>query len=107
MLEKHHIIFKSSGGLDFDLNYKYLTANNHRGNNGPHMNRETNLRYKRELEEKLRQLFTRESYLLSEVIELLGLDIKQAQKAFKRLESVDGIEREDIIYKLLGDRYYL
>ena len=107
MLEKHHIIFKSSGGLDFDLNYKYLTAIKHRGNNGPHMNRETDLQYKMELEEKLRQLFKCESYLLSEVIELLGLDIKQATRAFKRLESVDGIKKEDIIYKLLGDRYYL
>lgn len=107
MLEKHHIIFKSSGGLDFDLNYKYLTAIKHRGNNGPHMDRETDLQYKMELEERLRAIFKRDSYLLSEVIELLGLDIKQAKKAFKRLESVDGIEREDIIYKLLGDRYYL
>ena len=107
MLEKHHIIFKSSGGLDFDLNYKYLTAIKHRGNNGPHMDRETDLQYKMELEERLRAIFKRESYLVSEVIELLGLDIKQAKKAFKRFESVDGIEREDIIYKLLGDRYYL
>jgi len=93
--------------MDFDLNYKYLTAIKHRGNNGPHMNRETDLQYKMELEERLRAIFKRDSYLLSEVIELLALDIKQAQKAFKRLESVDGIEREDIIYKLLGDRYYL
>ncbi len=107
MIERHHIIFKSSGGLDYELNYKYLTPTQHRGDKGPHKNRATDLNYKIELEERLRALFVRDTYYLSEVIELLGLDIKQAQKAFKRLESVDGIEKEDIISKLLGDRYYL
>lgn len=49
MLEKHHIVFKSQMGLDFELNYKYLTSEDHRGNEGPHKNREKNLEYKREL----------------------------------------------------------
>lgn len=40
-IEKHHIVFKSQGGLDFDLNYKYLDSNSHRGNLGPHKNKET------------------------------------------------------------------
>lgn len=31
MLEKHNIVFKSQGGIDFELNYKYLYSEDHRG----------------------------------------------------------------------------
>ena len=44
------VIFKSQGGLDFELNYKRLTPEQHRGDLGPHKCRKTDLRYKRELQ---------------------------------------------------------
>lgn len=105
-IEKHHIVFKSQGGLDFDLNYKYLDSNSHRGNLGPHKNKETELKYKLELQEKLESLLTKEYYNIKELIDLLGLQEKQANRAFRKLLKVNGIDRETILRRLMGGRLY-
>lgn len=108
MLERHHIIFKSQGGLDFELNYKDLDPFMHRGDLGPHKDREVDLIYKRELEQNLRAVLPNKSYFIEEVIEILGLDKKQAYKAFKWTKRTSkGMDKEDIIFRLLGNRYYL
>ena len=60
MLEKHHIVFKSQLGLDFELNYKYLTSEEHRGILGPHLNKSVDIAYKTEMEANLRRLLTDE-----------------------------------------------
>lgn len=103
------VIFKSQGGLDCELNYKYLTSEAHRGNNGPHKCRETDLRYKRELQEKLESILIDEFYTIKELIEILGLDKRQAYKAFKKLNYYPGkgMKRKDIIKRLMGGRFYL
>lgn len=106
-MEKHHIIFKSQGGLDFELNYKYLSSEDHRGNDGPHLNRETDLRYKRELEATLRMKLFDDYYTVEELIEILGLNSKQAHKAFRQVQKCKrGMKREDIIRRLMGGRLY-
>lgn len=108
MLERHHIIYKSQGGLDFELNYVYLTANEHRGENSPHKCKEIDLLYKQALEEELRELLVSESYFIDELIQLLGLDTKQAQKAFNKVEKTsEGVDKENIIFRLMGNRFYL
>ena len=109
MLEKHHIVFKSQGGLDFELNYKYLTPEQHRGLKGPHMCRETDLKYKRELQKKLEKTLVNEFYTEKELIQILGLKPEQAYKAFKKLNHHPdrGIKREDVIFRLMGNRNYL
>lgn len=108
MLEKHHIIFKSQGGLDFPLNYKYLTADEHRGDFGPHKFKATDLSYKRTMELELRVCLYREYYAVEELVEKLKLRPKQAQKAFKRVaKTAQGISREDVIRRLMGGRMYL
>lgn len=109
MLEKHHIVFKSQGGLDFELNYKYLTPGQHRGPKGPHMCRETNLKYKRELQQKLEELLVNEFYTVKELIKLLGLKPQQAYKAFKKIDKHPGrgMKREDVIRRLMGGKLYL
>lgn len=108
MIEKHHIVFKSQGGLDFELNYKYLTSEAHRGNKGPHKCRKTDLRYKRELQRKLEKILEKEFYTVEELIKILGLKEKQAYKAFKKINKhPQGMKREDIIYRLMGNRFYL
>lgn len=106
MLERHHIIFVSQGGLDFELNYKYLSSTDHRGNSGPHKCKETDLMYKKELQEKLEQLLTKEYYNIKELIDLLGLKEVQANRAFRKLLKVNGIERETILRRLMGGRLY-
>ena len=108
LIEKHHIIFKSQGGLDFELNYKYLSSEDHRGNLGPHLNRKVDLHYKRELELKLRKLLRDEYYTIEELIDILGLKKKQAYKAFRIIKKTEyGMRTEDVIFRLLGGSFYL
>jgi hypothetical protein len=108
MLEKHHIIFKSQGGLDYELNYKRLTPEQHRGDLGPHKCRETDLRYKKELQRKLENILTDEFYTIEELIKTLGLKERQAYKAFKKVNQHEkGMKREDVIFRLMGNRFYL
>lgn len=107
-LEKHHIVFKRQGGLDFELNYKRLTPEMHRGDLGPHKNRKVDLLYKRELELNLRTILTDTHYFEGELIQILGLDKKQAHKAFRHIRFTNkGMKREDVIFRLMGNRFYL
>lgn len=108
MLEKHHIIFKSQGGLDFELNYKYLSSEDHRGNLGPHLNKKVDIIYKKELEQRLNEVLTKTHYTIEELISVLGLRDKQAYRAFRQVRKTHkGIKKEDVIKRLLGGRYYL
>lgn len=108
MIEKHHIVFKSQGGLDFELNYKPLTPYDHRGPKGPHMCRETDLKYKREMQRKLEEILINEFYTEKELIKLLGLKPEQAHRAFRKINKHEhGMKREDIIFRLMGNRNYL
>ena len=109
MIEKHHIVFKSRGGLDYELNYKYLESEAHRGIDGPHRCRRTDLRYKRELQEKLEEILADEFYTVEELIEILGLKPEQAHKAFKKLNHHPGkgMKRKDVIKRLMGGKFYL
>ena len=107
MIEKHHIVYRRQGGLDYELNYKYLTSEDHRGDNGPHRCRATDMKYKRELQEALEGLLTKDYYNIAELVNLLGLKQIQANKAFKKLMKVNGISREDVIKRLMGGRFYL
>lgn len=108
LIEKHHIIFKSQGGLDFELNYKHLSSEDHRGNFGPHLNRKVDLHYKRELEIELRKILTDEYYTIEELIDILGLKNKQAYKAFRIIKKTEfGIYKENVIFRLLGGSFYI
>lgn len=109
MIEKHHIVFKSQGGLDFELNYKPLTPYDHRGPKGPHMCRETDLKYKKEMQRKLEEILVDEFYTEKELIKILGLKPQQAYKAFKKIDKHPdrGMKREDVIRRLMGGKLYL
>lgn len=92
--------------MDFELNYKYLDSESHRGIGGPHRNKETDLMYKIELQENLENLLTQDYYNISELINILGLQEKQANKAFRKLLRINGISREEVIRRLMGGRLY-
>lgn len=49
----HHIVHRSEGGFDIELNYKYLCPSHHRGKYGPHQSKEVDYRYKLDLQNKL------------------------------------------------------
>lgn len=64
-LEKHHIYF---GNPLRKLSDRYgcwvwLTSEEHRGNNSPHISRETDLRLKRECQEAFEMLYGHEKFI--------------------------------------------
>lgn len=107
MIERHHIVFRSQGGLDFDINFIDLTPEEHKGNGGPHLNRKKDLQYKKTMQAELQRTLTQEYYTIHQIIEILGLKEKQAKKAFKKLPQYkEGMHRDDIIFRLMGSRCY-
>ncbi|MBE6067009.1 MAG: HNH endonuclease [Clostridium lundense] len=105
--EIHHIINRCQGGLDCEVNYKYLCSEHHRGKNSPHKNSKIDLEYKLELQEKLNELFCKNFYTLEEIEEILHLNKSKAKKIIKQLKLYkEGYKREDIILKFMGNRMY-
>lgn len=106
--QKHHIVFRSQGGLDINLNYKYLCAEHHNmGNRSPHLNREIDLTYKLELQEKYYKIFYWPQYTIGQIAELIGYNKNRLEKRFKSVPSRAGIYiKEDIIRFLMGGKLY-
>ena len=106
--QKHHIVFRSQGGLNIPVNYKYLCAEHHNeGKQSPHRCRETDLTYKKELQEKYEKWFCRKEYTLAEIRKQLGCRTSNIEKLFKSVPClVDKYKREDIIRALMGGKLY-
>lgn len=108
--EHHHIIFrrKSVGMINAKINNKYLCGEHHRtGKEAPHNNREIDLKYKRELQKKLFQLFSKEYYYYKEIMELLEIPSKDVDKLVKTLKWYpDGYKRTDIVISCMGGCLY-
>lgn len=66
----------------------------------------TDLRYKKELQKQLESILTKDYYNIKELIDLLGLKEKQANRAFRKLLKTNGIDRETIIRRLMGGKLY-
>ncbi|WP_010240015.1 HNH endonuclease signature motif containing protein [Clostridium arbusti] len=105
--EKHHIIFKSEGGLDFPLNYIYLCSEHHRGKKSPHRNKKINLMYKLEFQNKLNNILTKKYYFMNEIMKILFLNSSQVKSICKKFKLYkEGYKREDIIKRLMGGKVY-
>lgn len=105
--EKHHVIFKCEGGLDFPLNYIYLCAEHHRGKNSPHRNKKINLIYKLGFQNKLNSILVKNYYSMYELINILSLNPSQARNICKKFKLYkEGYKREDIIKRLMGGKFY-
>jgi predicted transcriptional regulator len=59
------------------------------------------------MQAQLENILTQKYYTIEELIEILGLKPHQAYKAFKKLSTVKGIKREDAIFRLMGNSFYL
>ncbi|BCK01432.1 HNH endonuclease [Anaerocolumna chitinilytica] len=106
-MHSHHIVFRSHGGLDFDLNLIDLTLEEHEGDQGPHRNRERDLELKLNLQSRLQEIFHEETYTIEQISRLLGKSKRYFEKNFKRVPSAAGAyKREDIIRKLMGGKIY-
>ncbi|MCR3760124.1 HNH endonuclease [Clostridium felsineum] len=105
--ERHHIVYKSQGGLDFPLNYVYLCDEHHRGINGPHKNRKVDLYYKLQMQKQLCSILTNEYYKIKDLIKLLQINQRQAKimtRNFKLYK--EGYSKKDIIKRIMGGAFY-
>jgi hypothetical protein len=108
--EEHHIVFRSKASymVHVDLNKKPLCPEHHKGNDGPHLNRKTDLKYKLELQKKLFELFSEDYYKAPDIKELLGLTDLSMFSFIKTLNPVGdkGFERLDIVMRCMGGKIY-
>lgn len=105
---KHHIVFRSQGGLDFDLNLIEMSMEEHEGDRGPHKNREKDLILKRELQRKLFKLFpVAGSYDIETISQKLGRTRRYFEPHFRKVPNTAGLYKsEDIIRHLMGGQLY-
>ena len=111
--EGHHIVFRKQQQemIECPLNKIYLCYEHHKGNSGPHLNREIDLKYKRELQEKLQELFDKEYYSEDEIKIMLMIPKKNIYRFVKTLRSYFintkvKYKTEDIIRKAMGGQLY-
>lgn|GEM_PF-328449 len=105
--EKHHIIFKRDGGLDFHLNYVYLCAEHHRGKHSPHRDMKINIAYKLKFQKEIFKILVKKYYFMDELIKLLLLNPSQARTICKKFKLYkEGYKKEDIIKRLMGGKLY-
>ncbi|MDF2882529.1 MAG: hypothetical protein K0R54_3086 [Clostridiaceae bacterium] len=105
--DKHHIVYRSQGGVDYELNFKYLCSEHHRGKNGPHKDRNLDLQYKLELQSKIKQLLKNEYYSIDELVQILKINkgmMKRLLKNFKLYK--EGYKSSDVIFRLMGCKEY-
>ncbi|MBU3161404.1 HNH endonuclease [Clostridium frigoris] len=119
--DKHHIVYKSQGGIEFPLNFRYLCTLHHRGENGPHKNRRLDLEYKLDMQRKLENTLIKENYSIEELEFLLKINKGMIKRLFteyklngKGLRKADimanqndiGYRKDDIIFRLMGRKKY-
>ncbi|MHC6180516.1 HNH endonuclease [Clostridium sp. JNZ X4-2] len=105
--DRHHIVYRSQGGVDFPLNFKYLCPEHHRGEYGPHKNRKLDLEYKLEMQKKLEELLCKEFYTLDELVTLLQINKGMLKKLLREYKLYkEGYRSFDVIYRLMGRRTY-
>lgn len=107
LADKHHIVYRSQGGVDFPLNFKYLCSEHHRGKNGPHKSRKIDLEYKLELQYKLQKLLYKEFYTLDELVKLIQINKGMLKKLLREYKLYkEGYKSVDVIFRLMGRKKY-
>ena len=108
--EEHHIVRrrKSAGMINAKINHKYLCYEHHRtGKDAPHNNKKIDTKYKLELQKQLFQLFHKDYYYYKEIMDLLEISAKDADKLVKTLAwHSEGYERLDIVKACMGGKIY-
>ena len=103
----HHIVHRSEGGLDIELNYKYLCPSHHRGKYGPHHSKEVDLRYKLDLQNKLFHTLKKDYYSFKELASELNIPKNTLKRITKTLKLYkEGYKKSDVIFKIMGEKFY-
>ena len=105
--DKHHIVYRCQGGVDFPLNFKYLCSEHHRGKMGPHKSRRVDLECKIEMQYKLNNILNKDYYNIDDLVVLLEISKGVLKRLLKdcRLYK-EGYKKSDIIYRLMGNKIY-
>lgn len=101
--DKHHIIHKEEGGLDYPLNRIYLCEEHHRGPHGPHRDPQVDVSYKKMLYENLHNLFVKSYYEEGDIKTLIDLSaslLRTVTKSLKRYK--EGYRSVDLIDFLMS-----
>ncbi|KYH29848.1 MULTISPECIES: HNH endonuclease [Clostridium] len=105
--EKHHIVYKSQGGLDIPMNYIFLCPYHHRGLDGPHKNRKIDLKYKRMLQNNIMNVLKNDFYTLEEISKVLEINPFQTKILSNEIKRYKlGYKRIDIIKRIMGGKLY-
>ncbi len=103
----HHIVHRSEGGFDIELNYKYLCPFHHRGKYGPHHTKEIDLRYKLDLQNKLFDILRKNYYPFKELALKLNIPRNTLKRITKNLKLYkEGYKNSDVIFKIMGEKFY-
>lgn len=103
----HHIVHRSEGGFDIELNYKYLCPSHHRGKYGPHHSKEVDLRYKLDLQNKLFCLLKKDYYSFKELAAHLNIPQNTLKRITKNCKLYkEGFKKSEIIFKIMGEKFY-
>ena len=103
----HHIVHRCQGGLDIEINYKYLCEKHHRGKNGPHHCLEIDIKYKLDLQKKLFELLPNEYYSFKQISKTLNISYNIMKKITKSMKQYkEGYSKQDIILYLMGGIFY-
>lgn len=106
--EKHHIIHKDEGGLEYPLNVIYLCELHHRGRNGPHRDEKVDRAYKLNLQSSLKNRLVKSYYQEDELRNLLKLSRSLTRTLARTLKiHKEGFERDEIIDFLMGGNLIL
>lgn len=106
--ERHHIVFRSHGGLNIDVNYAYLCTWHHtQGPDAPHRNHWRDLLLKLRMQRDLENMLWAETYRAEEIAEIIGIGRRSLEKKMRRVPNEQGnYKREDIIKFLMGGKLY-
>lgn len=108
LAEEHHIVFRSQNKqmVNIKINKINLCYECHRGDKGPHKCRTTDLKYKRELQVKLINLF-KDFVTTDEIKTKLETSESNANKITKTLiRHKEGYLKEDLVRSLMGGKLY-
>lgn len=110
IVELHHITYRSQCPYmsNIKVNFKFLCPEHHRGISSPHMNREIDLRYKLELQEKLFFMFSEKEYWTEkEIMDKLECSKNEVKKITKKMFiAKEGYEVNELVKRLMGNRLY-
>ena len=108
-IEWHHTIFRSQSKCmkTIKVNLVQLCMDCHRGTHGVHNDKKSDLKLKKQLQNKLQSIFTEKYYFKADIKSILECTDANTDLITKTLTLyVKGYDKEQIIRRLLGGRTY-